>query len=648
MGPSESPGDRPARPPHADVPVPPNDLTRLLVESVRDYAIILLDPDGRVASWNNGAERISGYRRSEILGKSIAVFFPPEEIPADTPHDLLRRTAAEGRVEDEGWRVRKDGSRFWANVVTTAVRDAHGQLLGFAAVTRDLTERRQAEQALRASEESLARAQQIAHLANWDRDLRTGHLWWSAEMYRIIGITPEAFGGTFTAYFDLIHPDDRDRVQRAVNAALAGHQPYSSEYRIVRPDGVVRVVHSEAEVLRDAAGQPLHLVGTVQDITERKQLEDEREQLLARVQAAHAAAESERTWLSAVLDQLPGGVLLYDAGGRIRFYNQEALARSVGETGQADPYGNPIIFDVRLPSGAPFPIADLPTYRTIARGERVEAFEMRLQQRDGQILTVRGRSGPVCGAAGERLGTVAVFQDISALKELEREREEWISIITHDLRQPVTVILGYAETLARQLAPKGTPDQRTAVDYVRTAARNLNRMIGDLLDVSRIETRRLTLQTQPVDLVALLRAIAERSREMSQGHPIHLAISGEIPPITVDAGRIEQVVDNLLSNAAKYGDPGTAIQFQIARSDAEVAVSIINRGRGIAPEDLPRLFTRFYRTREAQIGRVAGLGLGLYIARGLVEAHGGKIGAESVPGQLTTFHFTLPLRPLTA
>jgi signal transduction histidine kinase len=145
-------------------------------------------------------------------------------------------------------------------------------------------------------------------------------------------------------------------------------------------------------------------------------------------------------------------------------------------------------------------------------------------------------------------------------------------------------------------------------------------------------------------LVALIRAITERSREVTQGHSVHLAISGEIPPIAVDPGRIEQVVDNLLSNAAKYGDPGSDIQLQIERSDTEVAISITNHGRGIVPEDLPRLFTRFYRTREAQTGPVAGLGLGLYIAKGLVEAHGGKIRAESVPGQTTTFHFTLPLR----
>jgi signal transduction histidine kinase len=240
-----------------------------------------------------------------------------------------------------------------------------------------------------------------------------------------------------------------------------------------------------------------------------------------------------------------------------------------------------------------------------------------------------------------------VFQDISALKALERERDEWISIITHDLRQPVTVILGYADRLARTLPPDGAPDQRKAVDFVLTAARNLNRMIADLLDVSRIDARRLTLSCERVDLPILVRAIVERASPLTGGHPVQVAIDGEIPRIDGDPIRIEQVLDNLLSNAAKYGDPGTEIVVGVQRREGDVAVAVTNRGRGIAPEDLAKLFTRFYRTRAAQAGAVGGLGLGLYIGKGLVEAHGGRIWAESIPGQTTTFTFSLPIPAVT-
>src|SRR3954469_5189723 len=131
----------------------PADIPRLLVESVRDYAIFALDAAGHVSSWNIGAERLKGYTRSEILGRHFSVFYPPQDIAAGKPDRELTDAQRDGSVEDEGWRVRKDGSRFWANVTITALRDASGALIGYAKVTRDLTERRRVESELRESEE---------------------------------------------------------------------------------------------------------------------------------------------------------------------------------------------------------------------------------------------------------------------------------------------------------------------------------------------------------------------------------------------------------------------------------------------------------------------------------------------------------------
>ena len=128
-----------------------DDRFRLLVQSVKDYAIFLLDPEGRITSWNEGAERIKGYSADEIVGRHFSVFYPPEAVESGFPQRVLRVAARNGRFEDEGWRIRKDGSLFWANVVVTALRDERGQLVGFAKVTRDLTERREAENRLRES-----------------------------------------------------------------------------------------------------------------------------------------------------------------------------------------------------------------------------------------------------------------------------------------------------------------------------------------------------------------------------------------------------------------------------------------------------------------------------------------------------------------
>src|SRR5258708_39103373 len=148
-------------------------------------------------------------------------------------------------------------------------------------------------------------------------------------------------------------------------------------------------------------------------------------------------------------------------------------------------------------------------------------------------------------------------------------------------------------------------------------------MIADLLDVSRIEARRLTLDCYSVDFPALVRAVVERTTALTKGHPVRVSIVDEIPQLELDPGRIEQVLGHLLSNAAKFGYPNTAIMLAVERRDAEIEVSVSNQGPGIAPAELPKLFRRFYRTSEARAAGVAGIGLGLSITKGLVEAHGG-------------------------
>jgi PAS domain-containing protein len=176
----------------------------------------------------------------------------------------------------------------------------------------------------------------------------------------------------------------------------------------------------EVRVYPSTIGITIH----ARDITKRKQLEDERDRLLAGEKAMRADLEAERSRLQAVLDQMPEQVILFDTRGRIRFFNQAALALSVGETGQVDQYGNPINYDMLLPSGEPLRPTDSPIVRTIERSEVIRDFEVLLRQRDGRRVAVRGSAAPVCGPHGERLGSVAAFQDISALKALEREREE--------------------------------------------------------------------------------------------------------------------------------------------------------------------------------------------------------------------------------
>lgn len=293
------------------------------------------------------------------------------------------------------------------------------------------------------------------------------------------------------------------------------------------------------------------------------------------------------------------------------------------------------------PDGSLLPPSEWPS-RLALDGITTNNVELRVIGRDGASTPVLVSAAPILAVDGKIIGAVIVAQDITPVKELEREREEWISIVAHDLRQPITTIVGYAQLLARQ-AEFGAPQIRKPAEYIETSARQLNRMIVDLLDTSRIDTARLSLDKKAIDLDDFLREVTERVGEAMVEHPIRLEMAANLPPIEADPGRLEQILTNLLTNAAKYGYPDAPIRVSVERHGDMVEIAVINRGPGISADALPHLFDRFFRTHAARESRVAGLGVGLYITKGLVAAHGGQIRVASTPGEETTFAFSLPV-----
>ena len=238
---------------------------RMLIEGVKDYAIFMLDADGRVMTWNNGAGRIKGYHTEEILGKHFSTFYQPEDIQADRPKQGLRRAVAEGRFEEEGWRLRKDGSRFWANVVITALKDRSGRLQGFAKVTRDITERKQAEEKLRRSEAYLAEGQRLSRTGSWAWDVSSGDLYWSQEFFRIFGLDPETAKMSYEMFLEIVHPEDRPALKQRFEQAVREKSDFANSFRIVCPDGSTKHIHSLSHPVLNESGDVIEYVGTVID-----------------------------------------------------------------------------------------------------------------------------------------------------------------------------------------------------------------------------------------------------------------------------------------------------------------------------------------------------------------------------------------------
>lgn len=518
--------------------------------------------------------------------------------------------------------VHKEGRTVDAMLSVSIVRDPLGNPLYNIAQIEDVTERKRGEEALRRSEESLARAQRVAHLGSWDWDLRTNEMSRSAELCAIFGIRPEPKYSPPDELSRFIHPDDRDKMAAVFNAAVNEGRGFQNEYRILREDGSERILFSQGEVMQEQ-GHPVRLVGTVLDITERKGLEQ--------------AREASLRWLSAVLDQCPAAMMLvHGAHGERIEVNQRARAL-LGSADDGTGHNSDLVLfqSEALPLvGESHPIA------RALRGERLERLELSLRNARGQFIPILLDAEPILDKEGAVLGAVIVLEDISILRQLDRLRAEWNSVVAHDLRQPLNTITLTAQLLARKKAT--APELAQPTEKIISSALRMNRMINDLLDLSRLEVRKLALSRQPIDLPLLVRTSVERIALEDPDRRCEVRVLSEIPMVNVDADRIAQVMDNLLSNAFKYGTPETPVEIEVKSNGAEVAVAVTNAGSGIAADELPHLFQRFHRTDDVKRGPIKGIGLGLHIVQQLIEAHGGHIKAESTPGEKTTFRFTIP------
>ena len=251
-----------------------HELLGLLVAETRDYAIFLLDERGNVATWNAGAERFKGYRAQEIIGQHFSVFYPPEDVAAGKPSSELAIAAAEGRLEDEGWRIRKDGGRFWANVVITALRDKDGVLRGYGKVTRDLTERRAHELQLAASEERFRRSFDDALIGMMIFDLQGCYLRVNDAFCAIVGNPREKLEGLSRER--ITHPDDIAPDAESLRALLAGEMTsYTRDIRYIHAAGHSVWATISVTLISDPDGQPQHFIAQAQDITERRRYENQ-------------------------------------------------------------------------------------------------------------------------------------------------------------------------------------------------------------------------------------------------------------------------------------------------------------------------------------------------------------------------------------
>lgn len=436
-------------------------------------------------------------------------------------------------------------------------------------------------------------------------------------------------------------------------AVMGSGQPLLLE-EWVRREGVARLFASSKVPYRDEAGRVIGLFGISRDITERKEAEEAQRR-------AREASEASQAQLRAVFDAVSDGLVVTDMTGRFVLVN-EAEARMVGyessEAMKQDLSHFVAVFELTTLEGEIVPVPQWPISRVL-RGEAIHDVELCGRRRDtGQCWTFSFSGQPVRGEGGEQLLAVIVTRDITEQKRAQRRIEEavvsrdnFLTIASHELKTPLTSMKLQLATVARALGRPEGLESRRIEKLLMVSDRQigrLTRLIEDMLDASRIHSGPVQLAPAPVDLADLLQRAVEHVEELC------VAAGGRVPvPIDVQAEplrgrwdplRLEQSVANLLSNAVKYG-AGRPIRVRGAREGDQALISVQDQGIGIDKEHQARIFERF----ERAVGPgISGLGVGLFIARRLVEAHGGTLQVESEPGEGATFTIRLPLAPPAA
>jgi PAS domain S-box-containing protein len=365
--------------------------------------------------------------------------------------------------------------------------------------------------------ERLVEAQEVAHVGSWEWEIGSDRVWWSDEMYRIYGIEPGAPIG-YETFLARLHPDDRAMVDATVRRAIVSGEAFAFDHRVVRNNGDVRVLYGAGRVIVDAAGRSVRMVGIGHDITERKEAEEARAQLI------HEQAR-----------------------------RQEA-------------------------------------------------------------------------------------------EESSRAKDQFLAILSHELRTPLNAALGWAHMLREM--PRDAPATRQALDTIYRNLLMQSRLVSDIVDVSRITKGALTIDPAPVDLGAIINAAMEMVREPARARRITLQSRVEADTVSIngDAKRLEQVFWNLLSNGVRFGREGGLVAVHAIPDGESIRITVEDDGPGIDPDFLPHVFEPFRQADASPRRAHDGLGLGLAIARHLVELHGGSMAAANRPCGGAQLTVVLPAR----
>jgi PAS domain S-box-containing protein len=605
---------------------------RGMVETANE-GIWILDSEASIAFVNVRMAEILGYESEEVLGNKVwDLLFDEDQA---TVRELFeRRKAGVSEQADVRFR-RKDGREAWTIMSACPLKDDRGTFRGALDLFTDVTLRRRAEEALRENEERLRLAMEAGEIGTWEWDIANDRVTWSDRIYVIHGIQPGTFGGHVSDFTALVHPADTEDVREKIQRTLDEDAPYRAEFRIVRPSGEVRWIATSAAMLRDERRRPLRLLGATVDTTERKRVEE----------ALRKSEEFRRR----ILDSTRDCVKVLTLDGRFLSMNDAGLAAV-----EIEDIGT--LLDTSWIDA--WPVEE----REAARRATQVAAEGGVGRFQGFWPTHKTRTPkwwdvvitPIVGSDRRPVQLLAISRDVTArrrmedaLRDADRRKDEFLAMLAHELRNPLSAISS-AAILARQ-PHFSEQDRRFSHEVIERQVKHLCRLIDDLLDVSRITRGKIELRHEPLDVGTIIVHAVEAARPIvtERGHQLEVATPAAPLTIMGDATRLEQVVVNLLTNAAKYTESGGRIQLTVERAGTEAIIKVRDNGMGIPPEKIQEMFELFAQGDRSPARSEGGLGIGLTLVKRLTEMQGGTVtGHSEGTGKGSEFVVRLPLAPV--
>jgi PAS domain S-box-containing protein len=587
------------------------------------------------------AEKLLGYRQEQWLEEPNFFF---NHIPSED-HPVLLKTI-ESAIHDpqkngmgercEHRLIGLDQREHWFHTGIQVERDSGGKMVHLRGLSVDIDPLKGVEHALRDSEERLNLALRSAKMGIWDWNVISGSLIWSVTLKQIWGYKEGEFTGNIQAFWKAIHPDDHEMVKRAIAKAFEKDEDYQAEFRVIWPNGSEHWIYARGQAFRDLSHQVVRMSGIAIEISERKRIEE-------------ALKESEQRYRTVVEGVQDYAIARISPDGVIQDWNAGA-ERTFGYS-KEEVLGKPLaVLFTKEEQLQKVPLKEMQDAFQLGSAKH-ERWHVR---KDGSSIFVRG-SLTAIRKDRKVIGYVKVSRDETQRKNSEEEREkllndlhqavrsrdEVVSVVAHDLKNPLTSISLNTSVLLRRAKKNNDTAFLQQAEKIKRSVDRAFKFTDDILDLSKIEAGRYTISPRLESTYEIISEIVEMFLPIAEENTISLQkeVEPSLPPVYCDHEKLIQVFSNLIANALKFTQSNGEVRIHAKEVENVVQFSVSDNGPGIGSEDLFHLFDRYW---QAGHPTKKGLGLGLYISKGIVEAHQGKIWVESKPGSGSTFYFTIP------